>query len=73
MKRIEKYAGVGLAILFLAAGTYLLEESIHDSGQYAEESVLVGRLLMALALPAMLWSIKVHLLTRALQRHMRGR
>jgi hypothetical protein len=71
--RKEKYLGLSLFIVFLPAGAYFLQDSISDSSHYAEVSALVGALLSALALAAMSWSIKVHLLTKALRRHMRGR
>jgi len=33
---------------------------------------LVGALLSALALAAIVWSIKLHLVMKALERHMKG-
>jgi hypothetical protein len=71
--RKEKYLGLFLFLVFLPPGAYFLQDSISDSGHYAEVSALVGALLSAIALAAMSWSIKVHLLAKALQRHMRGR
>jgi len=50
-----------------------MQESVHNSGHYAEEGILVGALLSALALLALSWSIKLHLVMKALERHMKGR
>ncbi len=71
--RTGKYLVVCLSIVFLLAGAYVLQESMHNSGHFAEEGILVGALLSALALVAMSWSIKLHLGMKALERHMRGR
>jgi hypothetical protein len=68
-----KYFSLCLAALFLLAGSYVLQESLHNSGEYAEEGILAGALLSALALVAMAWSVKAHLGMKALERHMRGR
>jgi hypothetical protein len=71
--RTGKYFGVCLSIVFLLAGAYVLRESLRNSGHFAEEGILAGALLSALALVGMSWSIKVHLGVKALERHMRGR
>jgi hypothetical protein len=71
--RTGKYFVVCLSIVFLLAGAYVLQESMRNSGHFAEEGILVGALLSALALVAMSWSIKLHLGMKALERHMRGR
>jgi hypothetical protein len=71
--RTEKYLIVCLSVVFLLAGAYVLQESVGNSGRFAEEGVLAGALLTALALVAMSWSIKLHLSVKALERHMRGR
>jgi hypothetical protein len=71
--RTGKYFGVCLSIVFLVAGAYVLRESLRNSGHFAEEGILAGALLSALALVGMSWSIKVHLGVKALERHMRGR
>jgi hypothetical protein len=62
-----------MSVVFLVAGAYVLQESVRDSGHFAEEGILAGALLSALALVAMSWSIKLHLGMKALERHMRGR
>jgi hypothetical protein len=67
------YFGACLSGVFLLAGGYVLRESLHNSGHFAEEGILAGALLSALALVAMSWSIKQHLGVKALERHMRGR
>jgi hypothetical protein len=71
--RAGKHLVVCLSIVFLLAGVYVLQESVRNSGHFAEEGILFGALLSALALVAMSWSIKLHLVMKALERHMRGR
>jgi hypothetical protein len=71
--RTGKYVVVCLSIVFLLAGAYVLQESVRNSGHFAEEGILAGALLSALALVAMSWSLKLHLGMKALERHMRGR
>jgi len=71
--RTGKYLVVLLSIVFLLAGAYVIRESIRNPGHYAEEGILVGALLSALALVTVSWSIKLHLAMKALERHMRGR
>lgn len=68
-----KYLIVCLSIVFFLAGAYVLRESVRNSGHYAEEGILIGALLSALALVTMSWSLKLHLGVKALERHMRGR
>jgi hypothetical protein len=69
--RREKYLAVFFFVVFLSAGAYLLQDSIGNGGRYAEESALVGALLLALAFVAFSWSIRVHLHGKALHRHLR--
>jgi hypothetical protein len=71
--RTGKYFAVCLSIVFSLAGAYVIRESIRNAGHFAEEGILAGALLSALALVAMSWSIKLHLVMKALERHMRGR
>ena len=68
-----KYFAVCLSVVFLLAGAYVLQQSLRNSGRFAEEGILAGALLTALALVAVSWSIKSHLTVKALERHMRGR
>jgi hypothetical protein len=68
-----KYFSLCLAVVFLLAGSYVLRQSLQNSGPYAEEGILGGALLSALALVAMAWSVKAHLGMKALERHMKGR
>jgi|HubBroStandDraft_6_1064221.scaffolds.fasta_scaffold71394_5 hypothetical protein len=68
-----RYFNLCLAVVFLLAGSYVLQESLHNSGEYAEEGILAGALLSALALVAVSWSIKAHQGMKALERHMKGR
>jgi hypothetical protein len=71
--RTGRHFGVCLSVVFLLAGAYVLRESLRNSGHFAEEGILAGALLSALALVGMSWSIKLHLGVKALERHMRGR
>jgi hypothetical protein len=68
-----KYFAVCLSVVFLLAGAYVLQQSLRNSGRFAEEGILAGALLSALALVAMSWSLKLHLSVKALERHMKGR
>jgi hypothetical protein len=68
-----KYFGLCLAVLLLLTGSYVLQESLRNSGEYAEEGILAGALLAALAFVAVAWSIKAHQGMKALERHMKGR
>jgi len=67
-----RYFGVCLSVVFLLTGAYVLQQSLGNSGHFAEEGILAGALLTALALVAVSWSIKSHLTVKALERHMRG-
>ena len=67
----NKYFGLCLSVIFFLAGAYVLQESLRNSGKYAEEGILAAGLLSALALVAMSWSIKLHLGMKAMERHMR--
>lgn len=71
--RTNKYFGLFLSIVFLSTGACLLQDSVRKSGRFAEEGILIGALLSALALVWMSWSIKVHLLMKAVETHMRDR
>ena len=68
-----KYFGLCLALAFLLAGSYLLRESLHNSDPNAEDGILGGAILSALALVVVSWSIKAHQGVKALERHMKGR
>jgi hypothetical protein len=72
-RKKEKYLFLFLFVLFISVGAYLLEDSIRNTGQYAEETAIAGALLSALALAAVAWSIRVHLQGKALRRHLRTR
>jgi hypothetical protein len=69
----NKYFGLCLSAVFLLTGGYVLQESPPNSGHYAEEGILAGALLSALALVSIWWSSKLHLGMKVLQRHMKGR
>jgi len=70
--RNNKHFGVSLSVLFFSIGGYILQDSIHNSGKYAEEWILLGALFSGIALVSLAWSIKLHGLAKAMQRHMRG-
>ena len=72
MKR-SKYLSLFLFLVFSSAGAYLLRDSLYDPGPYADAGVLAGALLSALALAAISWTIRQHLMARALRRHLRRR
>jgi hypothetical protein len=67
------YFSLWLAAVLLGAGAYILQQSVRNSGHYAEAGVLAGALLTGLALAAMTWSIKLRQGVKALEKHMRGR
>ncbi len=71
--KASKYSGVCLSLVFFSAGAYLLQDSVRNSGRFAEEGILLGALLSALALVGLSWSAKLHMLTKAVERHVRGR
>ena len=70
---MSKHFSLCLSIVFLSAEAYVLRDSVRKSGRFAEEGILIGAFLSALALVSMSWSIKVYLLTKTVERHMRGR
>jgi hypothetical protein len=70
---MSKHFSLCLSIVFLSAEAYVLRDSVRKSGRFAEEGILIGAFLSALALVWMSWSIKVYLLTKTVERHMRGR
>jgi len=45
-----KYLRLSLSTVFLAAGAYVLHDSVRSSGRFAEEGILFGALLSAFAL-----------------------
>jgi hypothetical protein len=71
--KTAKYFAVCLPVALLVAGVYVLRESVHNSGRFADEGVLAGALLSALALVALRWSIKLYRGMKALDRHLRRR
>jgi uncharacterized transporter YbjL len=71
--RRDKYLSLFLFVIFSSAGVYLLHDSLHDPSRYADAGVLAGALLSALALASIAWATRQHLMTKALQRHLRRR
>jgi len=71
--RRDKYFSLFLFVVFFSLGAYLLHDSLHDPGRYSDATVLVGALLSALALAALAWAIRQHLMSKALRRHLRRR
>lgn len=69
MKR-DKYLGLFLFVLFSSLGAYLLHDSIESPGPFAEEGILVGAVLSALAIAAITWAVRQHLMAKALERHL---
>ena len=70
--RVDKYFGVCLAVVFFSSGGYLLHDAVYHAGPHADGLILIGAILSALAVVALSWSLKLHSLTKAMQRHMRG-
>lgn len=70
MKR-DKYLGLFLFVVFSSAGAYFLHDALYDPGPFADTGVLAGAVFSALALAAMVWVIRQHLMTKALERHLR--
>jgi hypothetical protein len=64
---------LALFFTFACIGVYLIHDSLHDIGPYADSGVLAGAMFFAFALAAMSWAIRQHLLNKALQRHFRRR
>jgi hypothetical protein len=71
--RRNTYLGLFLFVVFSSLGAYFLHNSLYDSGLYADSGVLAGALLSALALAALGWAIRQHLLNKALRQHLRRR
>jgi hypothetical protein len=69
--RKSKYLDVLLSMTSLLMGTYLLMDSISNSGRYADECILIGAVLSALGLVLMSWSFERRHNTKAMQRHLR--
>lgn len=66
----NKYLSIILFVAFSALGAYLLKDSLYNTGQYAEEIVVVGAMFCALALASMAWAVRQHLMSKALRRHL---
>jgi hypothetical protein len=59
-----------LPFVFFLAGAYLLHDSLNNS-THSDASVLGGALLWGLALAAVAWAARQHLVSKALHRHLR--
>lgn len=62
---------ISVSILLSSLGIYLLSNSIHHPGEFAEEVILVGALLTTLGGVAALFAIEQQLRRATLARHMR--
>jgi hypothetical protein len=62
---------IALSIALASAGAHVLLDSIHHPDQYADEYVLLGGTLSALALFPIHLAFKQHWQKRALELHMR--
>lgn len=69
MKR-DKYLSLFLSFVFFLAGGFLLRDSLHDS-THSDATVLGGALLWGLALAAIAWAVRQHLVSKTLHRHLR--
>jgi hypothetical protein len=69
--KTDRYFWIVLSALFCLAGTYVLFDSIHHAGEYADEYILLGGTLTALGLAAMFFAFERILQVRALAEHMR--
>lgn len=69
MKR-DKYLSLFLSFVFFTAGAYLLSDSLHDS-THSEATLLAGALLVGLALAAVAWAVRQHMMSKTLHRHLR--
>ena len=71
--RKDKFLSLLLFVIFSSIGIYLLHNSLYDTGRNAESGVLAGALFSALALAAISWGVRQHLMHKALRRHLRRR
>jgi hypothetical protein len=69
----DKYLSLALFVAFSFLGTYLLHDSLYDTGPYAEGAVIVGAMFCALALAAVAWAVRQHLMNKVLRRHLHRR
>jgi len=66
----DQYLSLALFVAFSFLGTYLLHDSLQDTGPYAEGAVIVGATFCALALASVAWAVRQHLMNKALRRHL---
>jgi len=66
----DKYLSLVLFIIFVVLGVYLLQDSLHNTGPYTEEEVLVGAMFCSFALASVGWAVRQHLMSKALRRHL---
>jgi hypothetical protein len=66
----DKYLSLALFVGFSVLGTYLLHDSLYDTGPYAEGVVVVGATFCSLALACIAWAVRQHLMSKALRRHL---
>ena len=67
----DQYLSLALFIAFSVLGTYLLHDALRDASPYAEGSLIIGGVFCAMALAAMAWAVRQHLMNKALRRHLR--
>ncbi len=68
----ETYFWITLSVVFCSLGSYAVVNSVNHPGPYAEEYILLGGTLAALALPALFFAFKQRAQVKALAQHMKG-
>lgn len=70
--RIHRLIWTALSLLLLATGGYLLVDSLDSPGKFAEERILLGGTLIALALVSLVFAVQQQMRGRSLANHLRS-